>query len=332
MNHPTSSSQPSTRFPGWQFLKEQWAQHPLLTLVGVASVLILLATLVGIVVDPRVITGMPAWVKPAKFAISTAIYTFTLLWFLSFIRGHHRLVSFVSNVTAISLAIEVIIIVAQVIRGTSSHFNNTTPFDRTLFLIMAGFITLVFIMGMIAVVLLLLQKQEDRVFTWTLRLSMGITLVGMAVAFLMTTGLTPLQREVVQEKGYTTTIGAHSVGVVDGGPGLPFVGWSTEGGDLRIPHFVGMHALQIVPLFWWLFLRRRSSRLSNGHRVALIWTISMGYLGMVGILTWQALRSQPIIAPDTLTLSASAILTSAFVLAIVAILGHARTRARTIEA
>jgi hypothetical protein len=35
---------------------------------------------VGMLVDPRVITGAPAWLKPFKFAISTAVYSLTLAW------------------------------------------------------------------------------------------------------------------------------------------------------------------------------------------------------------------------------------------------------------
>ena len=38
------------------------------------------AALVGMLVDPRIITGAPAWLKPFKFAISTAIYSLTLAW------------------------------------------------------------------------------------------------------------------------------------------------------------------------------------------------------------------------------------------------------------
>jgi hypothetical protein len=66
--------------------------------------------------------------------------------------------------------------------------------------------------------------------------------------------------------------------------------------------------------------------LRDGHRVALVWTVGAGYLWVVGLLAWQALRAQSIIAPDADTLRAFAILISAVVLGIVVIVGHACTR------
>lgn len=104
-------------------------------------------------------------------------------------------------------------------------------------------------------------------------------------------------------------IGGHTVGAPDGGPGLPGVGWSTEHGDLRIPHFFGLHAVQVLPLLVMVMRRRR---------VASAFAAAGSYLGFIGILTWQAMRGQSIVQPDAITLTALAIWAVLSVIVIVA--------------
>jgi hypothetical protein len=38
--------------------------------------------------------------------------------------------------------------------------------------------------------------------------------------------------------------------------------------------------------------------------MALVWTTAISYVGLVVVLTWQALRGQPLITPDAATLGA----------------------------
>jgi hypothetical protein len=299
-----------------------WALNAPLTLLGVGMVGTLIAALVGLVVDHQVITGAPAWLKPAKFAISITIYSFTFVYLLQFVRGHQRLVAFVANATAVALLVEMVIIVGQVIRGTTSHFNYSTPLDAALFMAMAGFITLVWVMALILGILLLRQRMADPVWAWSLRLSVLLALIGMAVAFLMTSPTATQLAGAQAGKGLPTS-GAHTVGVADGGPGLPVLGWSTVAGDLRIPHFFGLHGLQVMLILGFLLtLPAARAQLSVGRRVALVWTAGLGYLGLIGLLTWQALRGQSIIAPDGLTLAVGGALLGAVALAIILIVAR----------
>jgi hypothetical protein len=114
---------------------------------------------------------------------------------------------------------------------------------------------------------------------------------------------TPQQMESMQQGQAAQIIGAHTVGSTDGGPGLPFLGWSTVGGDLRIPHFAGLHALQVLPFLGWLLTRRKG--LGETRRVGLVWIAGCAYLGFVVILLWQALQGQPLLHPGFGTLIAA---------------------------
>jgi hypothetical protein len=53
-----------------------------------------------------------------------------------------------------------------------------------------------------------------------------------------------------------------------------------------------------------VWLVGRSQRFGAGRRVALVWTAAGLYGGLVLVLTWQALRGQPLVAPDAATLGA----------------------------
>lgn len=308
------------------WLRQSWHHNRPLTLAGVAMLAALVVALVGVVIDPRVITGVPAWLKPAKFAVSLSIYSFTFVWLLSFVKGHPWLVSLVGNATAVASTAEMVIIGGQVVRGTTSHFNNATPLDTVLYQAMSVFVVVLWTMTMLLAVLLIRQRFTDRAFAWSLRLGVLAAVLGMGVAFLMTSP-SALQQQ-ARDAGQPTPIsGAHSVGIADGGAGLPVVGWNTEGGDLRVGHFVGLHALQVLPvvglLLGWLAPRWLPERSCT----ALVVLASVTYTGWVVLLTWQALRGQSVIAPDAQTLVAYGGLIGGFaVLSVGVVIAAWRTR------
>jgi len=274
--------------------------------VAMAALTPVLAVLA--VVDARVLLGAPLWLKPLKFAISLALYSATLAWMLGQLR--ERALQRVGWIVTVASAVEMAIIVGQAAVGNRSHYNVDTPLSAALWSTM-GVTIVVLWLATLAVALRFLRggatgplaepdglatspglvppvHGRGRAATTAIRLGLVVALVGLAEGFLM------------------ATAGAHAVGVPDGGPGLPLVGWSATGGDLRIAHFVGMHALQGLPLIAaGLAVTRRIDELT---RTRLVRIAAVAWTGLTVLLTWQALRAQPLLAPDALTLGALAVL------------------------
>jgi hypothetical protein len=278
-------------------LKQLWRANAPLTFTGLVMLPALAIAIAGLLIDPRIITDAPAWLKPAKFAVSISIYVFTLAWAFTLIPGWRKTRRVVGWATAIAMVLEFVIIALQAYRGTTSHFNFSTPLNGVLFVIMGVAIVAQTLISIAVAVAFWRQPFEDTAMGWALRLGMIITIVGALSAGFMTH---PTAAQLAAEHAGQgmPIMGAHTVGAPDGGPGLSGTGWSIEHGDLRIPHFIGLHALQVLPLI--AFVMRRL-RLSSDTRVRLTLTAAGSYFTLVVLLLVQALRGQPLLSPDAIT-------------------------------
>lgn len=308
-------------------LRQAWGFNPTLTVFVIASALLLVAGVIGMLVDPRVVLGMPNWAKSTKFGLSLLLYGATLLWILPLVTRRPRLAAFVGHATGALLTIEVVLLAFQATRGVPMHFNESTPLDTALWRFMSVTIMLFWLVTLVGTLLLLFQPMQRRIIAWSVRLGMLVTLVGLTQGFLMT-GPNATQQAMLAAGQQLDLVGAHTVGALDGGPGLPLLGWSTEHGDLRIGHFVGIHGIQAIPLLGFLLLQLPAAWLRQGHRLALVVIGALTHLGLVVLVSWQALRDQPLLSPDALTLGALAGLLAAAAALAGIVLAHARLAPR----
>ncbi|WP_158088541.1 hypothetical protein [Thermoactinospora rubra] len=300
-------------------------RHRPLMLFTAAMVAATLITGVLYAVDPRTLDGMPLWAKPLKFAVSFALYGFVWAWLLSLPHKARRTSWWAGTALVVAGVIEFGIIALQATRHTRSHFNDDTPFDDTLFTIMGVTIVVLMIGNIVGAVTVLLARQADRVTASAIRLGLVIGTAGLLLGALM---FIPWPGRPV----FGDFAGAHSVGVPDGGPGLPLLGWSTTGGDLRIPHFVGMHALQLFPLLaigLAAAARRLPALAPQEVRLRLIRIAGFAYAGLLALVTWQAMRGQPLIRPDGLTLAALGLLTVLTLGAALAVVARSQPKPET---
>ncbi|MEU1882302.1 hypothetical protein ABZ470_33790 [Streptosporangium sp. NPDC020072] len=280
--------------------------RPLLLMSAIMAVLSVIS-LFGVLLDHRTLDGLPIWLKPLKFTLSFVAYGLTWAWLLSLRRTAQRASRLLGNVMAIACVVEITVIISQVIRGRHSHFNFSTALDSSLYALMGTTVMLLMLVNLAAAFLVLRERQATPADTWAIRVGLVVSAAGLGVAVLM---LPPTSAQLADVT--TTVLGAHGVGVPDGGPGLSLLGWSTTGGDLRVPHFFGMHALQALPL---VALLTRGIR-DQAVRLRLVLTAGASYTGLVALVTWQALRGQPLVRPDALTLGVAGLLLAGTAIAV----------------
>lgn len=287
-------------------LGQALSAHRPLAVATFGSLMIGAIALIGVFVDPRELMNTPIWLKSFKFGVSIAIYTVTLALLLPHVTRARRTARMLCTTIAAGIFLELVLITFQIIRGTLSHFNFQTPFDTAVTVSMGGIIVIVWMSNIALAVLVLASRGGDRALRIAIGWGLIIGLVGMGLAFTMTA-----EEAGLIENPTETIMGAHSVGVADGGPGLPITGWSTVAGDLRVPHFVGLHAMQIVPLLAiamaWLAYQHPAI-VPERTRAPLAHIVGAAYAGLVALSFWQAARGQSVIRPDLWTLTAGAVL------------------------
>ncbi|WP_431158255.1 hypothetical protein [Winogradskyella poriferorum] len=187
---------------------------------------------------PIEFAGTNAWYKPIKFTLSTAILSFSVGWYTGYLKPSSD-INVMNWVIIITLAFEVIYITWQASKGQASHYNQSSPFYAFMFSMMALAATIATIaVGYIGIKFFSYSINDiPNYYLWAIRFGFILFVIFSFEGFVMGAKM------------------SHTVGAQDGVKGLPFLNWSVSYGDLRISHFIGMHALQVLPLVAWYFLK-----------------------------------------------------------------------------
>lgn len=259
-------------------LLRQWLkQDPLLNPAALAFLVLALLFPIAMIADVRTILGLDPWIKPQKFAVSLAVFLGTMGWILRM----HKLPRWFDRGVAWVLVgmavVELGLISMQSARGVRSHFNISSAFDGTVYGVMGVAVILATIAVFVVACMPLRSTADggpkgDGVRAG-IRAGEVLFLMGCAWGVFMSprTG--------------------HSIGGTDGGPGLPYVNWSTQHGDTRVAHFLLLHGLQVMPLIGLALdvVRWRYSR------KLLVWVLCFHQATMAGTIAYMTARGYSVV-------------------------------------
>lgn len=215
----------------WYFITELKTRNEMLFWYGLACVAFALVFLALAQTTNHQLGGANVWYKPFKFFISTAIFVATMGWLLAYL-DKPTLVLFYSGFLVLAFSFLIGYIAIQAARGEHSHFNQTTPFHATMFSLMALFsVGIALFTGFVAIFFFSSTFPDlPPSYVWGIRLGLVLFVLFALEGLVMGSRL------------------SHHAGQVANDVGLPVLNWSRKVGDLRIAHFLGMHAIQVLPL------------------------------------------------------------------------------------
>jgi hypothetical protein len=255
-------------------IRQIHAKNPILFWLGAVHLLVFSILLMYYPFNNSIVLGINSVIKPMKFALSIWIYSWTMALILDVFQDKKK-VKIYSWAAVVSMCFEQIAITSQALRGELSHFNIANTYGIVLFTLMGVFIMIITLWTGYMAYIFMKQKTFKAPLVMVLAIKIG--LVNFVVFSLF--------------GGYISGLQGHTVLAKDGGAGLPFLNWSLDFGDLRIAHFFGIHALQIIPLFALFLLKNRE----NGSSKTKIWLASIFYLFFIFFTMIQGLLGKPFI-------------------------------------
>jgi hypothetical protein len=208
-----------------------------------------------------------AWFKPFKFAFSTFLFAWAMAWYCYYLPNFN--IKLFNWSVIILLGFEIFYIAFQASKGQLSHYNISTPVYSALYSMMALAASAVTIYTAYVGLLFFTNSFPElpNYYLWAIRFGIILFVIFSFEGFAMGSRLN------------------HSVGALNDNSSWFIIGWSKTVGDLRVAHFIGMHALQVLPVL--------SFYVFKNTKLTLALSLLYGLLALLTLI--QALQGKPLI-------------------------------------